>query len=177
MARSLKKRTLFWRLPLSSQTLKYSLRHSINVFALVGLITWLMRTNKSTMLLWCKIYFRALEPLHWRFFHRRAKDSHKSQFLSPQDLYYLFFYSILVKIFLHTITPRDRLMARNYKISITTYIWYVVVVYLMKPPWKPPLFCCGWAWLGWWGWTWLWEDVKIKIDILAAVVVMAHFLP
>ena len=20
---------------------------------------------------------------------------------------------------------------------------------------NPPLFCCGWAWLGWWGCTWL----------------------
>ena len=43
------------------------LRHSNTVFPLVRLIMWLLRTNKSTILLFRRKYIRALKPLHRRF--------------------------------------------------------------------------------------------------------------
>ena len=43
------------------------LRHSNTVFSLVRLIMWLLRTNKSTVLLWRKKCIRALEQLHEGF--------------------------------------------------------------------------------------------------------------
>ena len=37
------------------------------------LIMWLLRTNESTILLWRRIYLRALEPLHGRFLFIHAQ--------------------------------------------------------------------------------------------------------
>ena len=57
------KSLLYW-----FQSIKYIVRHSKTVSSWLRLLMWLLRTNKSTILLCRTIYFWALEPLNFFFY-------------------------------------------------------------------------------------------------------------
>ena len=65
-----------------SRAQKHILRDSNTVVSLVRLFMWLLRTNESIILLLRTLYFRALEPLHWRnFCLQTRKNSQASRYL------------------------------------------------------------------------------------------------
>ena len=85
-----RKRNLPWS---GFRVQKYTLRHSNTVFSLVKLIMWLLRTNKSTTLLWRRIHFRALEPLHGIFlFIQAEKILRQTDLLTPQQLFFFYLF-------------------------------------------------------------------------------------
>ena len=72
---------------------KYIVRQSNTVFSLVRLIMWLLRSNERIILLWCTIYFWALEPLPERFMFIHAQTIFDAATILDELWYGYIFYN------------------------------------------------------------------------------------